>query len=158
MVDKEKIPEFISNVDKLTAGERADLRRCAGKRYSEATGNAIAAFMKSLPREVPEYMEDIWFAALCFRCIWKDEKGNIPFEEALRLLEGNGIEKRFISLLDEDWNDDSLINIKLYRLMKQLHQNGQKPDFELFLRDLMSWNNTERYVQKRWARRYFKEV
>ena len=155
MSDKKEIQAFFERANVLPSGERAALRRSAGKRYENAGGMAIASFMRIMSRGVQVYEEDIWFAVVCCSCIWQKPKQGAPFERALKVLEGDGIKRRLASILDENWNEDSLLYLKLYRLMKMLERKGVCPDFNQLLSDLLAWNHPERYVQKRWAREYF---
>jgi len=87
---------------------------------------------------------------------WRESNGtgkNLPF--ACGALYGKNdksasIEKRFITLLDAD--DGQLA----YRLRQMLALLKDYPiDFDALLKDLLSWNHQDKFVQIRWARAFY---
>ena len=154
---------FFGNLDKLSSGERAALKRSGGKPYSQAKAQAMAAFGSCMPCLLSLADEYRWFAAACWYCQWSAEDsagdGCVPFAKALRelklKLDSNTIDTRLKSLLDEEWDEDSLLNLKLFRLIKMMKAQGIKPDITALAEDLRWWNSYTKNVQRRWTREYF---
>ena len=150
---------YIKKVDLLPSGERVALKRACGVTLDQAPGNAFQAFFKCVPEMVASEDLDKWFAAACFRCLWKEEQRNaIHFESALRQLSENGftsIGKRIMTLLDCPWDSDGFLCGKMTRLMKMVMQKGYVVDIPSLLNDLCYWNNPSRMVQKKWVRTFY---
>ncbi|MBQ3681714.1 MAG: type I-E CRISPR-associated protein Cse2/CasB [Succinimonas sp.] len=157
----ENMEAFFSKIDSLSNGERATLRREAGIMLNHTSGRALAVFYKCKPVQVNK--EDVWFAIACLRCLW--DAG---------ISEGNAIEKiisalinqeeisdstahRVELLLDTKWDSEGgYMLTKLVRLIKLIRQKSETMiDFNALLKDLLSWNNENQHVQRKWARTIF---
>lgn len=153
----------LEGIGKLTIGQRACLKREAGKRLQEGDAGALQAFFSILPFGTPAYEHEIYYAVACIACIWKEEetKSQKPFAECLsqigKTVTLNG---RFRALLDTTYQpEDGFLITKLCRLAKQLHNSDVQscPDFELLLDDLLKWNSPSRIVQRRWMEAYLRQ-
>lgn len=156
----EQIKSFLEKLDKLGSGEKALFRRNAAAHYERADFHAAGAFARLLPPDTPSYEEAPLFSAVCVRCLWKTPGGGLPFPAAVSMLkrqqgDSETVEKRFLSLLDESLNEESLFCIKFYRLSHMLCAAGIGVDWESLCGDLLRWNRAERYVQRQWMRTYF---
>ena len=155
--------ERLKGLKDLSAGERATLKRCAGKCLREADAGALQAFYKACGGQVPVWAQERYFAAACLACLWKEEerRADKPLAQCLQILNRNrdteGMDHRFRALLDTPWNDEEgYLIAKLARLVKQVKAAGAgvSPDFERLLDDLLAWNSDSRYVQRRWMEQY----
>ena len=151
----------------LTDSERAQLKRCLGKRLAES-GRVMSLFYRVKPREVTQWQEERFFTCLTMECLWKSTERAlvIPFEECLLRLADrpnenkieSGLDRRVAALLDVDWSDDDmLLATKIGRLARMLKASGEgySPNFVALYRDLLNWNSIDRYVQRKWSRIYF---
>lgn len=153
------------NLERLTSGEEAALRRAAGSGEFDAA--AWRAFYRVDGGD--EKGADERFAALCMSCLWRrtDEVTVKPMEECLRLLcwedtNGehtlkNGMAKRVDVLLDTNCSADGFFQGKLLNLVKMIRADGRyKPDFEQLAEDMRHWNSPDRWVQRRWLRTIYR--
>lgn len=160
-MDSEKETLFIENIDKLSSGERAVLKRSCGKMINEASAEALGAFYKALPYGVSRNKEDRWFFAGALRCMWKPEEHmEISLEKAIadyasRAESSDSYEKRMVHLLDMIWDEDGFMALKVWRTVKLLKQNGYVIDMVPLIKDLCFWNSEDRFVQRKWARAYW---
>lgn len=148
----------------LSTGERAALRRCAGKTLQEADASALSLFYRLLPYGTPTWKHGRFFTAMSCACLWKAEEQHNPkpLEDCMRQFaidqEKEGFYARVRNLLDTYWDDaDGFMAAKLARLLKQI-KNGNKPlypDFDKLAEDLCRWNRDDRPVQRRWAETIF---
>ncbi len=89
---------------------------------------------------------------------WRQERSGNPqtvanacFEYYLSQGESPSVERRFITLLDSD--PDQLP----YRLRQMVGILKEYPlDFELLLKDLLSWTHEKKWVQNRWAQDFYR--
>ncbi len=154
---------YFSRLRSLGTGERAALRREAGKMLRQADGRAIAAFYHCLPSEADPRQEDRWFAAACLSCLWDaDAPEGKPFEQIVAALIRAGalsdsIRHRVELLLDTDWDADGYMLTKLTRLIKLIRQKSDRAavDFEALLTDLLFWNSERQTVQRKWAKEIY---
>lgn len=154
---------FFARLDKLGTGERAALRRAAGRMLREAAGPTLAAFYRCLPSEVPEWDADRWFAVACLRCLWDaGEPDGQPLEKTIAALLRQGelsdsTAHRVELLLDTKWDADGYLLTKLTRLVKLVRQKSERAtlDFPALLDDLRRWNGETQSVQRKWARAVF---
>ncbi len=155
----EKLPilseKFFEKLSNLSNGEKAALRRNAGKMLNDADGNAIIAFYKCLPYEV-EFKESVWFAVACIYCMSK-EHGTEGIEDCFAIMknDSDSIKNRLAGLLDMKWDNDGFFLSKLSRMAKMTLQKGYLFDSGLLLKDLLTWENDNRFVQKKWAKALF---
>lgn len=152
MNERQRSDSFFARLDKLRSGERAALKRSAGSMLSEAGGPAMAAFFQCLPYEVA--MENRWFAAACFHCMWDAGSQGVPLEKILCRLknESDSMKNRIAALLDQRWDEDGYLLTKLCRMIKMVRQKGYCVDCAALLEDLLYWNSDAQIVQRKWAR------
>ena len=146
--------EFFERLQKCTTGERATLRRNCGKLLKDADGQAVVVFYRCLPRDIPQWQENQWFAAGCFSCLWDaDQKGD-PLEVIFSRLkdDSDSMEHRLAALLDLKWDKDGYLLAKLCRMIKMVKSKGETVDCERLLQDLIYWNSDNQSVQRKWAK------
>lgn len=161
----ELVDAFLRGLERLATGERAALKRDAGKTLAEASGVALAAFYRALPERVGAALEGRFFTVACISCLWKPEqlKGPARFYESclkqVRVLGYESFDKRVSALLDCYWEDtDGYLQQKLCRISRQMRQLDILPNCQRLLLDLVGWNGPDRRVQRRWARVYYGEI
>lgn len=159
----EKTDTCFEGIVELTTGQQAALKRSAGKTLDEVDAFALQSFFTAvLPQN--RYDQEKAFAVACIVCLWKPEErvSPKPFASCLGMLrkskggETKGLDSRFRSLIDTDWNDgDGYLAVKLVRLARMLKQSGTGyPDPESLFKDLKYWNHPDRFVQRRWMEQY----
>lgn len=147
----------------LTSGECAALRREAGKCLAETNAQALAIFYRIAPLELSRKQQECWFAAITIACLWKVQEAQVGEEFPVMLREYDrkkgtgGMDRRFRSLLDTQWEEDGYLTAKLSRLARMLRSDNRSimPDVDRLLSDLMHWNYDNRSVQLRWARCFY---
>lgn len=152
---------FVAALDTLDAAGRARLRRNAGRTLAEARG-AEREFLPALPPEVdPSSYESFFLVATLFALAKhytaEDHTLGTVMRQVRESRTSRGVptltfDRRFQALLD---SDRAQLPFRL-RQMVRLAQADQVPiNFVRLLRDVLSWEHPERYVQLRWARDYF---
>lgn len=160
--DKE-ISAFLERVNALSTGERAVLKRSAGKMLHEADGRAIAAFYKCYPLEAGETQKK-WFAVACIYCMWnweEEQREARPLPHILSDLRreetiSESMEHRLTGLLDLKWDDDGYLLTKLVRIIKMVKAKGYAVDCVALLKSLQGWNYDSQYVQREWAYSFYR--
>jgi CRISPR system Cascade subunit CasB len=167
---QDKIPEFIHNfvgeLEKLDAGERARFKRNAGNRMGESR-NVLGLFYKKLlhDRTLPEWAEEPYFliATLYPFEIQRTARSKTPgpppppnLGASLRAIRkeknGEGMDRRFERLLDAD---EQQFPFLLRREVQFLVGEGGRVHWAQLLHDILRWQHPFRTVQRRWARVYF---
>jgi CRISPR system Cascade subunit CasB len=146
--------EFITYLENLSTGDRARLKRNAGKTIAEAN-EALGLFYGLLPHGVPQYQEEIYFlVATLFPLADGGGKGN--FGETLLLAQSSknskGLDRRVEVLLDADL---SQLHFRLRQSVHFLQSCRVHVNWVSLLEDLLQWNHPDRFIQQRWARSYF---
>lgn len=150
------IHTFIERLARLDAGERARLKRNAGKTLAEARDTALAIFYRLLPPGVPEYHEETYFlVATLYPLAEAGNSGNLG--DALRRAramtrENPGLDHRVRVLLDADAVQ---LPFRLRRAIHYLASARIPVNWTQLLQDLLAWNHPRRWVQREWARAYF---
>ena len=146
--------EFFDLLQKCSTGERAALRRNCGRLLKDADGQAVTVFYRCLPREVPQWQEDRWFAAGCFSCLWDEDAKAEPLEAVFSRMkeDSDSMEHRLAAMLDLQWDADGYLLAKLCRIIKMVKSKGAAVDCESLLKDLIYWNSGSQSVQRKWAR------
>ncbi len=161
---EEKQISLLERLKRLPTGERAALRRMAGRRIGEADGRALQAFYNARPHDLPGEYEEQCFSVLCMACLWREDEVRFrrPFIQALRQMDSKevtqSLQNRVRSLLDLHWQDgEELLIGKLARLARMLRADSASvaPNFELLLNDLIHWDDESRWIQRNWARDSF---
>ena len=152
----ERIITFISALSSLDAGERARLKRNAGKTLAEGQ-EALGLFYRLLPYGVPAFQEEVYFQVAClYALVPAGSAGNLGQAlgkvRKLAPKHAKGIDRRLESLLDAD---ETQLPFRLRQAMHFLASNRVSLDWTCLLDDLLHWNHPDRTVQKEWARSYF---
>lgn len=154
--EEERRVDFLAKLDTLSTGERTALKRSLGQPLAKAEATAWAAFFKAMPA-CAQWEEEPYFLVACAYCFFSKSPGQSrSFIECLREIsdESNGVKRRLFTLLDIPRVDSGYFSMKISRLLRMIYQKGGKPDFTLLLKDLLTWDNDNRYVQLRWAREF----
>ncbi|MGC8879966.1 MAG: type I-E CRISPR-associated protein Cse2/CasB [Anaerolineae bacterium] len=151
-----RIVTFVERLARLDAGERARLKRNAGKTLAEARDTALALFYRLLPPEVPEHHEETYFlVATLYPLAEAGSSGNLG--DALRQArtmtrENPGLDRRVRVLLDADATQ---LPFRLRQTIHYLASTRVPINWTQLLQDLLAWNHPRRWVQREWARAYF---
>lgn len=159
-MNEPKIPQqvqlFMGRLDKLEPGDRARLKRNAGRSLAEAT-QVLGLFYRLLPPGVPEKEYEAYFIAATLYPM--AEGGGVgDLGASLRRAQSNtnrkGLDRRVEVLLDSDW---SQLQFRLRQAIHFLQSNRVRVNWPLLLSDLLWWPAPNHRVQQRWARSYFSE-
>lgn len=167
-----RIERFVKNLARLDDGERAQLKRNAGKTLAES-GRVMLLFRQILPYDVPEGQEDRYFLIATLYPFdklqrLKDREGQEQAEEegAPVPLIGNlgdsfrrardekneaGLNRRLARLLDADIQQ---LPFQLRQAVQFLANNWVPINWSQLTDDVLNWTRPSRYVQKEWARAY----
>lgn len=154
------IREYFERIDKLDKKQRIKLKRSCGYMLNEVDAETLSVFYRVLPYQV-KYDEDKYFTAGCIHCLWDaEEVGRKPMETVIALSNKNNelsdsFEKRFMGLLDTQWDEDGYLNKKLERMAKLLKQKGYAVDGAELLDSLLAWDRADKYIQKKWIKVYY---
>jgi len=148
------IATFCERLAALDPGERARLKRCAGRPLA-ASPEALGLFYRLLPPGVTIWQEEVYFLlATLYPLADGGDAGNLG--AALLRARGSqnerGLDRRVEVLLDAD---ESQLPFRLRQAVRFLQSNRVPVSWDQLLHDLLRWNHPERYVQKAWARAYF---
>lgn len=153
-----RIKEFVANLARLDAGDRARLKRNAGSRPAESRGALGLFYNQLLPPGVGMGAEDWYFLVATLYPLEKESTGPIPgnFGDSLRRIRTTkneaGLDRRVERLLDAD---EQQLPFQLRQAVHFLTSNRGRVNWEQLLKDLLHWTHPDRYVQRRWARAYF---
>lgn len=158
---------FFDSIDNLGSGERAYLKRSAGKDLSDARPGALAAFYQVLPFGVSRFKENTWFLLATLyagskRAMSQEERGkrwdetNLGWslKRAAIQKSSSGLDKKFTALLDSG-QSDYIISYRLRQLVVQIDRMGVPVNWPKLLQDMSNWEHPDHFVQKNWARAYF---
>lgn len=176
-IEKEYILNIIEKVDKLPSSKRTALKRCCGKLLKDAGAGAALTFYQvySLPEKFG-WAKDRLFAVACMRCMWdakaeridgEKEDEIVPLEKVLNRKRRetdeqdsggwSGMERRLLRLLDRKWDKDGMLCTDLWRMVKQMKNDGNIIDMVSLGMDLCDWNAGSRKVQQRWLQVCYQE-
>ena len=152
-----RIAEFCKRLEQLDAGERARLKRNAGRTLAESH-DALGLFFRLLRSlNVPRYepVEETYFlVATLFPWAESREEGNLG--HALRLARdekyAQGLDRRVEVLLDANREQ---LPFRLRQAVRFLDSQRVGVNWPQLLKDLLAWDHPKRYVQENWARTYF---
>ena len=149
-----RIVEFCERLAGLDAGERARLRRNAGKSLNESR-NALPVFYRLLPPGVSDRHEDVYFLVATLHS-FTTAGGSGDLGSALLRARtpqnGRGLDRRVQVLLDADLDQ---LPFRLRQAVQFLRSTRVAVHWPMLLTDLLNWTHPDRFVQKRWARSYF---
>lgn len=151
-----RVVDFVANLSKLDSGDRARLKRDAGKDMVEA--RSLGLFFRLLPHDTPDRYEAAYFLAATLYPLSEPGYGGCLGDSLRRLRDpdpkkSKALDRRFEILLDAD---AAQLVFRLRQVMRLLKTNHVQVDWQVLTEDLLNWNSPYRSVQKKWARAYFK--
>ncbi len=148
-----KIAAFLMKLSALDAGDKAKLKRDAGKTIAEA--QSIGLFYRLLPYGLSAAQEEMYFlVATLYGLADGGAQGNLgaSLHRARDPKNHKGLDRRVEILLDSDAKQ---LPFRLRQTVRFLKSNRVKVNWQQLLEDLLRWNYGSRTVQKQWARTYF---
>lgn len=150
-----RITAFFNRLEKLDAGERARLKRCAGQTLAEARHEALGLFYRILSPDISASQHDIYFLTASLYP-WAEAGGSGDLGSSLRLARSvknsNGLDRRMEVLLDAD---EAQLPYRLRQTVHLLQSNRIRINWMQLLKDLLNWTHPTRFIQRRWAQSYF---
>jgi len=172
-----QIGEFIRNLSGLDDGERARLKRNAGKSITESHQAQLLFYRRVLPRGVTARQEELYFLIATLYPLDKGQRNRdrrsaagldepdvmaagesaaggsfgASFRRARTEQNGTGLDRRFARLLDAAVED---LPFQLRQAVMRLANDNVFIDWFQLTRDILRWIHPERRVQRRWARDY----
>lgn len=168
-----QVAEFIGKLAQLDDGDRARLKRNAGKSLAESRDVQLLFYSRVAPRGVAAWQEERYFLLATLYPLDKAQRrrdrrptdqataesppgGSFDsFGKSFRLarteLNKAGLDRRFARLLDADSED---LRFQLRQAVTRLTNEGKPIDWAQLTRDVLRWDRPERTVQRRWARDY----
>lgn len=161
MNKQEQIDTFVGRLEQLTAGERAQLKRHAGKTLNESP-KVMALFFQLLPHGIGKFNEP-WFFLIATHYPLaeprkEDQDTRTSFGLSLRTARARakqnaeGFDRRFAALLDADENQ---LPFRLRQLISLHKSTDTQVAWGALLNDLTNWTHPGRFVQENWARHYY---
>lgn len=162
----ENIRMFIDRLETLSSGDRAVLKRNAGNPLAETRGGAMAVFYRALPFGIRSNEEELWFIVATLRFLNRYkieaiEDGYVKdfgwtLSKLNKAYDSDSLDIRVRGLLDCRLNEgDGVLAHRLRQMVKLANSKSIPVDWECLLKELLSWEHPERWVQKKWARSYF---
>lgn len=151
---RDQIHRFIHHLQELDSGERARLKRAAGRPLAEAR-DVLGLFYQLLPRGVPAGHEEIYFLiATLFPMADAGLGGDLGASlRRARLTKADpGLDRRVRILLDSDAGQ---LAFRLRQVVRLIQSRRASVNWSELLKDLLYWSHPDRFVQRRWARAYF---
>lgn len=148
------IDRFIARLETLDSGDRARLKRNAGRTLADAR-DATGLFYRILPPETPSYQEESYFLmATLFPLADGKGEGNLgtALRKAQNVKNQKGLDRRIDVLLDADLGQ---LPFRLRQAIHFLQSNRIRVNWAGLLKDLLNWNHPDRFVQQSWARSYY---
>lgn len=174
-VREQIVGEFVRNLARLDDGERARLKRNAGKSLSESRQVQLLFYSKVLPHGISsEQQENLYFLIATLYPFDREQRerdrgaaekhsGEAEERTLPALTLGNslrharteenrpGLDRRFARLLDAD---SEQLPFQLRQAIKLLADEHRYINWAQLTRDVLAWSHSSRYVQRRWARDY----
>jgi CRISPR system Cascade subunit CasB len=149
-----RVVDFCVRLEGLGTGERARLKRNAGRTLAESH-QTLGLFFRVLPPNVPEFQEETYFlVATLFPLAEGGSEGTLG--DALREVRdpkyAQGLDRRIESLLDADPDE---LRFRLRQAIRFIESRRGTVNWPRLLQDLLAWDHPKRYVQENWARAYF---
>lgn len=175
-IRERQVAEFIGKLAKLEDGDRARLKRNAGKSIADSRDVQLLFYGRVLPHGAPGWLEERYFLLATLYPLDKQQRerdrrarqpgpGDEPATPrravslggSFRMLwirdekKKDGLNRRFARLLDADVED---LRFQLRQALRRLTNEGEHIDWAQLTRDVMSWDHSARFVQRQWARDY----
>jgi len=150
------VAKFISNLAALDTGEKAQLKRDAGKDLTEA--RSLGLFYRLLPFGTTIEKENAYFLVATLYPIAEPAKSGCLGDALFRVRDldpkkNKGLNQRIKILLDSDM---SQLVFRLRQTIRFLKSQRVPVNWHELTEDILNWNSPYRSVQKKWARAYFK--
>jgi CRISPR type I-E-associated protein CasB/Cse2 len=150
-----RIAEFVTKLAALDAGNKAKLKRDAGKPIAEA--QSIGLFYRLLPYGLNSVQEEMYFlVATLYGLVDGGAQGNLGASLHRTCdpdpKKNKGLNRRVEILLD---SDATQLPFRLRQAVRFLKSKNERVNWQQFLQDLLRWNYPSRIAQKEWARAYF---
>ncbi len=152
------VVEFCKRLEKLEPGDRARLKRSAGRALADAR-QVMGLFFRLLPRGVPRSHEGAYFVvATLYPLAGGGGTGNLG-DSLLQVRSARyaqGLDRRVEHLLDADREQLAFRLRQAVRFLESQRQGTRGAvNWPQLLHDLLHWDHPKRYVQERWARSYY---
>lgn len=150
----DRVTAFCQALQALDAGDRARLKRCAGRSLAEST-EALGLFYRLLPHGVPRTQEEIYFmVGTLYPLAESSQTGNLgaALQRARSSQSAKGIDRRVDALLDADATQ---LPFRLRQAVRYLRSQRIGVEWPCLLQDLLYWTHPNRFVQRAWARSYY---
>lgn len=150
------VKAFLASIERLDAGDRAKLKRDAGKTIAES--KSIGLFYRLLPHDLSVEQEESYFlVATLFPLAESGGLGNLG-ASLYRARDPNqkqnkGLDRRIEILLDAD---KTQLPFRLRQTILFLKSKRVRVNWQRLLEDLQKWDHPNRIIQKQWAYSYFK--
>jgi CRISPR system Cascade subunit CasB len=152
---------FCRALSRLDDGERAQLKRCAGKSLEQVSSKALRLFYRALPEgiECSRDIEAYFLLATLYPLAESAKTGDLG--DSMRRIRprrdenAQSLDRRMQILLDADW---PRLPFLLRQAIRLLDDKGSKINWPQLLNDLLWWEHEKRGVQLRWARSYFSQA
>jgi CRISPR system Cascade subunit CasB len=145
---------FCERLEALSAGDRARLKRCAGRDMGQST-EALGLFFRLLGSGVAPRQEETFFLVATLFPLAESAQGDSLGASLARVRTAEnapGLDRRVERLLDAD---EAQLPFRLRQAVHLLGSQRVGVEWPRLLADLLQWNHPTRYVQKEWARAYF---
>lgn len=163
------ITSFLQDLEALNENSKGDfaaLKRAAGSTIGNSRG-AMAAFYKVLhPALFDSIQEEIYFlVATLYGHNDLPFKGNLgaTMREIKERFDSKSLDGRMAALLDSDFElidgrklGGGELSYKLRQVVKLARSKDVGIDWQRLLKDLQYWTHPDKFVQKQWARAYYK--
>ena len=169
-----QVAEFIGKLAKLEDGDRARLKRNAGKSIADSRDVQLLFYGRVLPHGAPVWLEERYFLLATLYPLDKQQRerdrrarqpgpGDEPsaarralslggsFRGARKETNQKGLDSRFARLLDVDTES---LPFHLRQAIRRLPNEDAHIDWVQLTHDVLRWHYPERTVQRQWARDY----
>jgi len=151
-----QVDEFMRKLAALDVGAKARLKRNAGLGLAEAR-DVLGLFYRLLPYGVPTRDQERYFlVATLYPLAENGSQRDLgaTLRAARSTANGTGLDRRVEVLLDSDGEQ---LRFRLRQAVRFAHSNRISVNWGRLLRDILFWDQSDRFVQRRWAESYFSE-
>lgn len=145
---------FIERLGKLDRGAQAALRRSLA--FAPGTWPAVFPYVEPFVRGQSRWKRAVAYLVAGLMASSKASSASGNLGDAAFVLrvrtDSRSVESRFVALLDAD---EEQLPHRLRQMITLMAGHDIAPDWALLRRDLERWMHDERYIQQRWAERYY---